>query len=67
MVDDVPANTRLLEARLSADYYQTKAAADGYTWLYSSSTTAENMKLLKNPGYDVKEAIKNLAQWILSN
>lgn len=29
IVDDAPANTRLLDARLSADYYQTAIAADG--------------------------------------
>lgn len=29
IVDDVPANTRLLEAKLSAEYYQVVAAQDG--------------------------------------
>ena len=29
IVDDVPANTRLLEARLSAEYYQVASAKDG--------------------------------------
>jgi two-component system, cell cycle response regulator len=30
IVDDVPANTRLLEARLSAEYYQVACARDGF-------------------------------------
>jgi two-component system cell cycle response regulator len=30
IVDDVPANTRLLEARLSAEYYQVASARDGF-------------------------------------
>ena len=29
IVDDVPANTRLLEAKLSAEYYQVDSARDG--------------------------------------
>ena len=30
IVDDVPANTRLLEARLTAEYYQVATAQDGF-------------------------------------
>src|SRR5690242_14003372 len=30
IVDDVPANTRLLEAKLSAEYYQVASAKDGF-------------------------------------
>src|SRR5580698_7012061 len=30
IVDDVPANTRLLEAKLSAEYYQIATAQDGF-------------------------------------
>src|SRR5271154_2445801 len=30
VVDDVPANTRLLEAKLSAEYYQVATAQDGF-------------------------------------
>lgn len=30
-----------------------RAAADGYTWVYSSSVMAANMKLYKSPGFDV--------------
>ena len=30
IVDDVPANTRLLEARLSSEYYQVATAQDGF-------------------------------------
>jgi two-component system, cell cycle response regulator len=30
IVDDVPANTRLLEARLAAEYYQVKSSSDGF-------------------------------------
>ena len=30
IVDDMPANTRLLEAKLSAEYYQVATAQDGF-------------------------------------
>src|SRR5947209_16347567 len=30
IVDDVPANTRLLEAKLAAEYYQVGSARDGF-------------------------------------
>ena len=30
IVDDVPANTRLLEAKLAAEYYQVASAKDGF-------------------------------------
>jgi two-component system cell cycle response regulator len=30
IVDDVPANTRLLETRLTADYYQVNSSRDGF-------------------------------------
>ena len=29
IVDDMPANTRLLEAKLSAEYYEVATAQDG--------------------------------------
>ena len=30
IIDDVPANTRLLEAKLSAEYYQVASGRDGF-------------------------------------
>jgi tripartite-type tricarboxylate transporter receptor subunit TctC len=33
--------------------YAARSPADGYTWVYSSSVMAGNMKLYKSPGYDV--------------
>ena len=30
-----------------------KAPADGYTWVYSSSPMATNMRMYRNPGFDV--------------
>ncbi len=30
IVDDVPANTRLLQAKLVAEYYQVETAQDGF-------------------------------------
>lgn len=30
-----------------------KAPADGYTWVYSSSVMATNMRMYRNPGFDV--------------
>jgi len=31
VVDDIPANVRLLEARLSAEYFEVLSASDGPT------------------------------------
>ena len=42
IVDDVPANTRLLEAKLSAEYYQVASAKDGFEalrWRSNGSRT----------------------------
>lgn len=33
--------------------YVARSPADGYTWVYSSSVMAGNMKLYKSPGYNV--------------
>jgi response regulator RpfG family c-di-GMP phosphodiesterase len=40
IVDDVPANTRLLAAKLSAEYYQVKTARDGFEALTSAKVIA---------------------------
>jgi len=62
VVDDVPANTRLLEARLSADYYQTKAAADGFTAIGLARTWQPDLILLDimMPGMDGYECCRRL-------
>ena len=38
IVDDVPANARLLEAKLSAEYYQVTIARDGFEGLALART-----------------------------
>jgi two-component system cell cycle response regulator len=46
IVDDVPANTRLLEARLSAEYYQVASAQDGYEALQKAAEWQPDLILL---------------------
>jgi two-component system cell cycle response regulator len=46
IVDDVPANTRLLEAKLSAEYYQVAAAEDGYEALRLAQSWQPDLILL---------------------
>jgi two-component system cell cycle response regulator len=46
IVDDVPANTRLLEAKLSAEYYQTTTAQDGFEGLLMASSWQPDLILL---------------------
>jgi len=62
VVDDVPTNTRLLEARLAADYYQTRSAADGFTALGLARTWQPDLILLDimMPGMDGYECCRRL-------
>ncbi len=46
IVDDVPANTRLLEARLSAEYYQVASAQDGFEALRLAQAWQPDLILL---------------------
>ena len=46
IVDDVPANTRLLEAKLSAEYYQVASAPDGFEALKKARDWQPDLILL---------------------
>jgi two-component system cell cycle response regulator len=46
IVDDVPANTRLLEAKLGAEYYQVVTAEDGYAGIRAARSWQPDLILL---------------------
>jgi two-component system cell cycle response regulator len=46
IVDDVPANTRILEAKLAAEYYQIATAQDGFEALRLTTTWQPDLILL---------------------
>ena len=62
IVDDVPANTRLLEAKLAADYYQVQAALDGFGALAAAKSWQPDLILLDvmMPGMDGFECCRRL-------
>ncbi len=62
IVDDVPANTRLLEAKLSAEYYQVASARDGFEALATASDWQPDLILLDvmMPGMDGFECCRRL-------
>jgi two-component system cell cycle response regulator len=62
IVDDVPANTRLLEAKLSAEYYQVASARDGFEALRMAHDWQPDMILLDvmMPGMDGYECCRKL-------
>ena len=62
IVDDVPANTRLLAAKLTAEYYQTKTARDGFEALAAASNWQPDLILLDvmMPGMDGFECCRRL-------
>ena len=62
IVDDVPTNTRLLEARLSAEYYQVSSARDGFEALNRAKTWQPDLILLDvmMPGMDGFECCRLL-------
>ena len=62
IVDDVPANTRLLEAKLSAEYYQVASARDGFEALQRASEWQPDLILLDvmMPGMDGFECCRLL-------
>jgi two-component system cell cycle response regulator len=64
VVDDVPANTRLLEARLTADYYQTRSAQDGLSAISLAKSWQPDLILLDimMPGMDGYECCKRLKE-----
>src|SRR5574340_153643 len=54
IVDDVPANTRLLEAKLVSEYYQATSAKDGFEALQAARSWQPDLILLDvmMPGMD---------------
>ena len=62
IVDDVPANTRLLEAKLSAEYYQVASAKDGFEALRMAHDWQPDLILLDvmMPGMDGFECCRRL-------
>src|ERR1700736_2666559 len=64
IVDDVPANTRLLEAKLSAEYYQVASAKDGFEALRMALDWQPYLILLDimMPGMDGFECCRRLKE-----
>ena len=64
IVDDVPANTRLLEAKLSAEYYQVASAKDGFEALRMAQEWQPDLILLDvmMPGMDGFECCRKLKE-----
>ncbi len=62
IVDDVPTNTRLLEARLAAEYYQVSSARDGFEALERAQIWQPDLILLDvmMPGMDGFECCRQL-------
>ena len=62
VVDDIPANVKLLEARLLAEYYEVLTAADGMTALSICERTSVDLILLDimMPGIDGFEVCERL-------
>jgi two-component system cell cycle response regulator len=62
IVDDVPANTRLLEAKLSAEYYQVASARDGFEAINQARDWQPDLILLDvmMPGMDGYECCRIL-------
>ena len=64
VVDDVPANTRLLEAKLTAEYYQVASARDGFEAVAAARRWQPDLILLDvmMPGMDGFECCRQLKQ-----
>ncbi len=64
IVDDVPANTRLLEAKLAAEYYQVTSARDGFEALAAAKAWQPDLILLDvmMPGMDGYECCRLLKE-----
>ncbi len=62
VVDDIPANVKLLEARLIADYYEVLTARDGYEALAVCESSPVDLVLLDimMPGIDGFEVCERL-------
>ncbi len=64
IVDDLPTNTRLLEAKLSAEYYQVASAADGFTAISIAQSWQPDLILLdvmmpEMDGYETCRRLKD--------
>jgi two-component system cell cycle response regulator len=69
IVDDMPANTRLLEAKLSAEYYQVATAQDGFEALRLAKAWQPDLILLdvmmpEMDGYETCRRLKDDAATI---
>src|SRR5581483_3286366 len=64
IVDDVPANTRLLEAKLSAEYYQVSSVRNGFDAITTAKDWQPDLVLLDvmMPGMDGYECCSRLKQ-----
>jgi two-component system, cell cycle response regulator len=64
IVDDVPANTRLLEAKLAAEYYQVASARDGFEALRMAHEWQPDLILLDvmMPGMDGFDCCRKLKE-----
>jgi len=64
IVDDVPSNTRLLEAKLTAEYYQVACARDGFETLAIARSWQPDLILLDvmMPGMDGFECCRLLKE-----
>jgi two-component system cell cycle response regulator len=64
IVDDVPANTRLLEAKLAAEYYQVTTARDGFEAVATARRWQPDLILLDimMPGMDGYECCRLLKE-----
>jgi two-component system cell cycle response regulator len=62
IVDDVPANTRLLEAKLTAEYYQVASVRDGFDAIARAVSWQPDLILLDvmMPGMDGYECCRRL-------
>ncbi len=62
IVDDIPANVRLLQAKLEADYYEVMAATDGVSALQAAADFQPDIILLDvmMPGVDGYEVCRQL-------
>ncbi len=62
VVDDIPANVRLLEAKLMAEYFEVLTASDGYAALEVANEQAPDLILLDvmMPGMDGFEVAERL-------
>jgi two-component system cell cycle response regulator len=62
IVDDVPANTRLLEAKLTAEYFQVASVRDGFAAITRAQQWQPDLILLDvmMPGMDGYECCRRL-------